>query len=230
MIYDINLIPKAKKNVSSETIFITTTLSLCCIALLIYFGFYLPIQQKYSLSKQISEQENELLSYSDTQEQYSSILNQVNEFIRTDLTLGTLKSSNLKMTKILNEIEKNIPKNVIVKTMTLEEGLLTIEGNAPSYQNIAQCIVKLRNMENVLGVTFTNAMKEETMGEASIEKMNEENTVGEIPKESREGKDQLNNFTIYVNFNVMDVLTELLTEQSAAMTTAGEETIQNETY
>lgn len=230
MIYDINLIPKTRKKVSNEAIFVTSALSLCCVAVIIYLGFFLPFQQKSTLSKQISDQENELLSYSDTQEQYFSLINQVEEISRTALTLDSIKSSNLKMTEIINDIESTTPKNIKIKTMSLSGGLLTMEGRASSYQEIAEYIVNLRNVENVQGITFTNATRDEGIGEVAIEEATiGENTLEKIPEGNTDNVKQFHNFTLYVNLNVTDVLTGLLAEQAADISNAGEETIQNET-
>lgn len=211
--YDINLIPKVKKKVSGESIFITTALCLCCFAFMGFFGFYLPIQQKLTLSDQIRAQEDELQSYSDTQDTYTLRVNQLNELKRTDIILNTLKTGKLKMTKIMNDIEMNIPQTIILQSMSFNAGLLTIEGTAPSYQDIAEYIVNLRSMENVLSVTFMNAIKEETMGQIIMEE--ESSEVDTINQE------EVHSFTIYVNLFTVDVISDLLSQQVADQTGKG---------
>jgi len=163
MIYDINLIPKSYRKISREALFVITLGFVCCVALTTFFGIYVPLQEKKELSSLIKEEESELLSFTDMEVEYIHLLNQVDEISNSALTLETIKNSNLKMTQTLHDLEESIPKNIKVKGITLGDGILMIEGSSPTYREISQFIVKIRNMEDVLGVTFTNATAEEKL-------------------------------------------------------------------
>jgi len=163
MIYDINLIPKSYRKISREALFVITLGFVCCVALTTFFGIYVPLQEKKELSSLIKEKESELLSFTDMEVEYILLLNQVDEISNSALTLESIKNSNLKMTQTLHDLEESIPKNIKIKGITLVDGILMIEGSSPTYKEISQFIVKIRNMEDVLGVTFTNATAEEKL-------------------------------------------------------------------
>ncbi|MDF2537650.1 MAG: hypothetical protein K0S76_671 [Herbinix sp.] len=205
MIHDINLIPRVKKKASGELTFITITLVLGLMVLTIFYGFYLPMQQKNSLIAQITEQEAELLNYSGTQHLYLDLLNQVQNINNTDEIINTIKASNIEIAKFMRELEVNIPPKVIIKNMSLTDGILNMEGTAPSYKEIAQYIVNLRNMNSVYKVTLMGAKKEEA-------------------NEATEA------FTIYVSLISPEVVSELPAEQSVNDTSTVEEVTSHETY
>jgi Tfp pilus assembly protein PilN len=216
MMYDINLIPKARKRVSGESIFITFALCLCIIAISTYFGFYLPLQQKYSLQKQITTQEMELESYANTQQIYTELSEQVDALNGEDILLNAIKSSDLKMTKLINDISENTPKGITLKSMILGDGKLTLEGLAPSYQEAAQYMVNLRGIENVQEVTILNAVKEENIGEDASQVNGTPDT--DVSNKKAAKPEELHSFTLYVSLNMMDILSEFLTDQAAAET------------
>jgi len=226
MIYDINLIPKVKKKASGEAVFITVSLCFCCTVLLGFFGFYMPMQQKLTLEKQIFAQEKELQSYGNSLETYTTLLNRVDEVSQTDLMLNTLKSSALKMTKFMNDIEKNIPQSIVVKRMSLMNGLLEIEGSSPSYQDVAQYIVNIRNIENVLDVTFMSATKDETMENVTMDTISEEGSSNVKSDYTKNIKGQVHNFSLNVVLDELDVMSLLLGAQAAAIITEGEGAVQ----
>lgn len=215
MIYDINLIPKSKVKSSANLNVALLILFVTSAALLVTLGFYLPYQQKLSLKREIRNQEATLLTFTGTQETYSSLQNQIEEVNSTDLLLDTIKSNNLKMTTIFNNVENSIPKDIIISSMSLEAGMLTLVGTSPSYTEVAGFIVNLRKVDNVAGVAFMSAS-----AESSSEAAGSDNT---------QDAGQLFNFTVYVKFNVTDVFTGLVALQQAAGNIAQEEAASDET-
>jgi Tfp pilus assembly protein PilN len=215
MIYDINLIPKSKVKSSANLNAALLILFVASAALLVTLGLYLPYQQKVSLKREIRNQEATLLTFTGTKDTYSSLQSQIEEVNGTDLLLDTIKSNNLKMTTILNNVENAIPKDIIISSMSLEAGMLTLVGTSPSYTEVAGFIVNLRKVDNVAGVAFMSAS-----AEASAEAAGSNNT---------QDAGQLFNFTVYVKFNVTDAFTGLLALQQAAGNLTQEEVASDET-
>ena len=75
--------------------------------------------------------------------------------------------------------------------MQLNTGLLTIEGTSLTYKEISQFMVNLRKQEDVLSVTFKDAAAQDEDDESA-------------------GQDQPQDFTIYVNLDVTDIIAEQL--------------------
>ncbi len=205
MMYDINLIPQTKKNASGRINSTMIFIGLFCFVVLAVFFFYFPLQQKLSLNKQIQEKESEISSYANVEQEYITLADQADRLDRTAKALESLKSDRVKLTEVLNKIEKNIPKKVTVNSITLSEGLFTLEASSSTYKEISQFIVNLRGIEGVLSVTFSSAAAQEdsdaSSGGSSANSYN---------------KEQIHDFTIFVRYDMKDVISELQLNASAA--------------
>lgn len=214
MIYDINLIPKykAKSAGGSNTILLVITAAVV-IALLL-FGYYFPYQEKLQLKNRIDRQEEALKACSDTEASFVSLQNGIEKINATDMMMDTIKSNPLRLTDMLNAIENSIPTDIIIRTMTLEAGMLTIDGTTPDYTKIAAFIVNLRKLEQVLGVTLLSAQTNPS-------------GISENPTQD-EAAEQTFDFSIYVNYNDTDALAGLLATGEAMVNTQGSEAVPGE--
>lgn len=215
MIYDINLIPKSKVKTTGNTNTLLLLSALAAVVLLGILGFYFPFQQKLALENQITEQKSTLLSYSDTEETFTSLQNSLDEINTTNQMMDTIESNNLKITDMLNDIETNMPKNIVIKAMTLDAGMLTIEGISPTYTEVADFIVNLRNIENVGSVSFMSAQQDTSIGQGT----------SQLDSSTK----QLFNFTLYVKYNTEDALAQLIATQAKDVNAAEQEVAPNET-
>lgn len=211
MIYDINLVPKNKKNASGKSNFLIVLIGLFTVIILAVFFFLFPLQQKLSLIKQINALENELTAYSEVQTEYSSLVREEDHYNQVLTALDSLKGSRRKVTTLLDEIEGGMPKNAVMKSLNLEDGILTIVSSATSYREMAQFIVKLRSLEGVLDVTFTNATAQEE-------------EYGTAPKQGYL-MEQPYDFTLYVKYDYTDPIAELMQREQ---TSKNEEVTHNE--
>ena len=207
MSYDINLIPKSKKIISSKTKSIAIIIYAGSTILGLLFGLYLPLEQRSTLGSQVKQKENELSNYAGTGENYNLLLGQLDEIAQTDEILNSIKNGSLKATVVMKEIENNIPKSIRVKEMSLESGMLTIEGNADSFAEIAGFIVKLREIERVSEVSLISAAEDDT------------SLTGDL---AGDNKAPVYNFTVYVKLNVTDGIAQFAVENT------NEEAVQDE--
>lgn len=207
MIYDINLIPRAKKKASNESVLLMTILGICLISVTLYFGVYIPINEKTSLEKQISVQEKELENFKKLEDTYLELLDQKVSIYATIATLDFIQDNKFEMTKIINYLEKEMPKAITLDKITLSGSVLNVEGTANSYREIAQFIIKLRKMDNVTNVTFLSA---QAVDNESIQ-------------------DEQQNFTIKVEIVNYDTLDQIINEaQNAGSTIQEEEAVSGE--
>jgi Tfp pilus assembly protein PilN len=206
MIYDINLIPKNDKKKSGSTTPMLITIGICSLLCFGLFGYYLPISEQWRLKSQIKEQEKQITEYVKTDEQFRKLTKQVCDETEKVAMLAALKSNSFKMSKIMDDIQTNIPKNINVNAITYQDGLLTIEAYSPTYKEIAQFIVNARKIENVQNIKFTSASKEDV----------------DQGKKSKE----MNRFTIYLNLKMQDAYAKLTSkqDQTANGTTAADNT------
>ncbi|MGB8453810.1 MAG: PilN domain-containing protein [Anaerocolumna sp.] len=160
MMNDINLIPKSGKNASKETIIISTVAYVCLFIVIVFLGYFIPLHQKNQIKREIVQKEAELLKYADTEETYQNLTNTISEMQNKITYFDTLKSS-LKMSKILGDLEGNIPSSINIVNMSLAEGILTINGVSPSYKEVARYMVKLRALDYVKAVSFSSAVLED---------------------------------------------------------------------
>ncbi len=187
--HDINLIPQAKRNaadkINSQMLFI----GLFCFVVMAVFFFYFPLQEKLNLEKKIRTMEEEISSYANIQSEYITLTEQADRLERMTQDLESLKKNKVKYTEVMDLIEECLPKRISISGMRLDAGLLTLEGTSLTYREISQFMVNLRKQDNVLSVTFKDAAAQD-----------EEST----------GQDQPQDFTIYVNLDVQDIIAEQL--------------------
>jgi type IV pilus assembly protein PilN len=166
MINDINLIPKSNKKASRATILINTAVYLCFAIVIAFLGYYIPVLHRSQIENQIAQKEYDLQQYADTETTFNDLTKTIHEIQNKITYFDSLKSS-LKMSQIFNDLEKNIPRDVIITSLSLNEGTLAVNGVSPSYKEIAQYMVKIRGLDYVNGVSLSNAdMEEESAKEA----------------------------------------------------------------
>lgn len=154
---DINLIPKRNSIISAKMMFMVLVISMSGLILMGYFGLFLPLNEKRELKSTIKENEEELLLYSNVDATYAATLEQVENLVGLKTVFEALKNDNLKMTQTIKDLQENIPKNIIVNKIDYKDGELLMEGLSPTNKEIAQYIVKLRQLDYVLKVDFTSA-------------------------------------------------------------------------
>ena len=165
MMYDINLIPQTKKNASGRINSTMIFIGLFCFVVLAVFFFYFPLQQKLSLNKQIQAKEEEITIYANVRGEYDTLSAQSDQLKQIALNLEHLREDKLKLTELINHVEESMPKSITANRIQLEEGLLTIEGSSSAYKDIAQFMVKMRQLEGVLSVAFMGATANEDLEE-----------------------------------------------------------------
>lgn len=190
MIYDINLLPKRKNKVSGKTLFTIFSFIILGIGVLAFFGIYLPLNMKNQLSDKIKRQQRELQTYTANDVQFIELTEQINNLKQMISALDELKNNRFQGTKILDSIEESIPKNIVVESISLESNLLTLEALSPSYREIAQFVVKAREIEKVLDVKFTNAYLQPDT-------------------EEQAGNKELYRFQIFITLDAQDLITVL---------------------
>lgn len=208
MVYDINLIPKARKSTSQKNRLVWMVVVLLFAVLLSFFGFYLPIQTKLALIDEIGNQEKELLDYSTVNEEYTMLTARLEDIKRTEVMLKQLKDNSLLITDLLTDLEDCIPKDITIQSLALDEGMITLDGSSPDYEKIAQYIVNIRNIDRVIGVSFLSA--------ATDQEIIDDGTATDDSK-------ILYNFTLYVKLDVIDILPVLVASQMEEQNAAVQE-------
>lgn len=211
MIYDINLLPKRKKRVSGKTIFMISFVCICCAIVLAFCGVYLPLHTKSDLNNKIKDQQEELQSYTANDVYYMELTQQLKNVNQMITAFDELKNNRIQGTEILNRIEECIPKNIVIESLTMDHSLLTIEALSPSYKEMAQFVVKAREIEKVLDVKFTNAnLEADTTEEA--------------------GDEELHRFQMFLSLDVRDLITDLQSEQTTEVKNGSGEVVENEAH
>jgi Tfp pilus assembly protein PilN len=159
MRHDINLIPKRSSVISAKTMFFIILITISGIIITGLYGLYLPLKTKNELKNLIKEKQEELLLYGGVYETFNTLTDQINSIITIKAAFEALKINNLKMTQILQDFQDNIPKNMVIQNISYSNsnGELLMEGLSPTYKEIAQYIVKLRQLDYILDVGFTSA-------------------------------------------------------------------------
>jgi Tfp pilus assembly protein PilN len=210
MVYDINLLPKNEKKNSGNPKGILIVIGTCSLLAFGILGYYFPASKQRHMENMIKEQEDEIAAYAETEEQYNTLTEQVMDTTLKSTSINSLKSSSLKLTKLLDDIEEYIPKKINVESMSCQDALLTIEALSPSYKEISCFIANVRKIENVQDVKFTSAAREE----------------------KNNGKKEIvtNRFTIYLSLNVEDAFSKLIAgeDNKDEGETAAEDTVSED--
>lgn len=147
---DINLVPKSEKDTSSVTI-LTYLVVIMVLALFGgIFGVYIPLQKKNSLNSKISLLESEIELNNDIDIRLSEISSEVDRVSYLNDALDNLKNKDTKTSQIIKDLEQILSTDIKVKIFSIEEGVLTLEGSTPMYKNVAQSMVKIRELDYVI--------------------------------------------------------------------------------
>jgi len=73
------------------------------------------------------------------------------------VAIDELKIKNVKLTNRIADIGKIIPVDVMLNTMSYNNGVMNITGTSPDMINISQFMVNLRNMDYVLDVSHSTS-------------------------------------------------------------------------
>lgn len=156
---DINLIPKRNRIISAKMMSLILAISVGGIILMLFYGLLQPLKEKNEMKNIIAQKQEELLLYNSVEDTFITLTEQINKIKTMNSAFETLKSNTLKMTQIFQDFQKNIPEDITIQTISYSNsnGELLMEGVSPTYKNIAQYIVKLRQLDDILGVVFTSA-------------------------------------------------------------------------
>lgn len=215
MLYDINLIPKSKKSISNYLGVISLLIGVVVLSVVFLFGFYLPLQKKNAEIKKIVEMNAELTTYSQVQTTYTNLLNQKSQLVQMESTLESIKGNKTLLTELLKDIENAIPSGITLSSIKMDNGMIMVDGISPSYEVIAQFIVKLRSIEDITDVSFTSASVEESANGLPIG----------LDQNSEEEK---YSFTVYVNIATTNILQPLQNEEDVT-SSMDQEVVENET-
>jgi Tfp pilus assembly protein PilN len=180
------------------------------------FGFYLPFQSKNSLNRNLEGLQKELDTYSEVYTTYSDLLSQESKLEQDNLMMDNIENGSFSLTGFLKGLEEDIPENVTISSISLDAGLITIQGNTPSYENIAEFIVKLRKLEDVSNITFLNAVKNEE---------GQQNPAADAIKDNNTEEYQ---YTLYINLKTQAVPQQLLQQDSTVDMEEQESTMDTE--
>ncbi len=181
MINDINLIPKGSKKEARKEMLSYAFVYLWLVVVLVFAGYLIPLLQKSQTASRIAEKEYELQKYRDTDESYIQLTNTLAD-MKDRVAYFELLRNSLKMSQIFKDMETNIPQGINISNMSLIEGTLNISGDSPSYKEVAQFIVKLRGLDYVNNINFSNAALED----------------------EEENADELYNFNMIVTLNISE--------------------------
>ena len=162
MVYDINLLPRGKRNESSKIGIRMLMVGILCAMILIGGFLFYPLRVKVSLMNKLRTQEQDIVNYAAVEEEYNAVSAEVARLNNLQSTLEELRASKKNISPLLDEIEECMPRQITLTSVQAENGLLTINGEAEIYKQIAQFMINLRGMKEAQSVTFTTATVEET--------------------------------------------------------------------
>jgi hypothetical protein len=160
---------KRNRIISAKMLFLIIIFSLSGSILMGFCGLYLPLKEKNDLKKRIGQKQEELSSYGSVEDRYIALSAQFSKITAINSAFKALKSNNLKMTQIFQDLQENIPGDIIIQNISYSnmKGELTIDGLSRNYKNIAQYIVKLRQLDYILDVGFTSVVLESPEAETN---------------------------------------------------------------
>lgn len=152
---DINLIVK-RKQLTTPVPIVSVLLATFFVAVFAgYFGYYLPSLEKKLLQEEIATTEEKLNSYGDVDQQYNDALQKVNNLKLIAEAFDNLKNNDIKVSEIIKDFEEKFPESVILKEFDLNEGVITLNGIASKYDDVARLILKLRELDYVNSVRLS---------------------------------------------------------------------------
>lgn len=167
MMLDINLLPKKTKGLSSQTKLLIFLLVIVYFLVIAFFCVIKPMADKASIKGDISKINESIASYNVTDLEFIDLSERLNSKKEEVARIKVFKENELKVDKLLDNIEENIPSALYLDKFELANGLINISGYSKDYQDIAKFIVKLRSIERVENVVFTTAKLEDPHGQAN---------------------------------------------------------------
>lgn len=152
---DLNLIPKKEALISKKAIIIGALLTVIIVLVVGYFFVYIPKNEKDSILREIKNKKTEISSYDGLDEKQAELNKEKEELRKLIVAIDELKIKNVKLTNRIADIGKIIPVDVMLNTMSYNNGVMNITGTSPDMINVARFMVNLRNMDYVLDVSHS---------------------------------------------------------------------------
>lgn len=154
---DLNLIPKKEALISKKAIIIGALLTVIIVLVVGYFFVYIPKNEKDSILREIKNKKTEISSYDGLDEKQAELNKEKEELRKLIVAIDELKIKNVKLTNRIADIGKIIPVDVMLNTMSYNNGVMNITGTSPDMINISRFMVNLRNMDYVLDVSHSTS-------------------------------------------------------------------------
>jgi Tfp pilus assembly protein PilN len=154
---DLNLIPKKEALISKKAIIIGALLTVIILLVVGYFFVYIPKNEKDSILREIKNKKTEISSYDGLDEKQAELNKEKEELRKLIVAIDELKIKNVKLTNRIADIGKIIPVDVMLNTMSYNNGVMNITGTSPDMINISRFMVNLRNMDYVLDVSHSTS-------------------------------------------------------------------------
>ena len=154
---DLNLIPKKEALISKKAIIIGALLTVIIVLVVGYFFVYIPKNEKDSILREIKNKKTEISSYDGLDEKQAELNKEKEELRKLIVAIDELKIKNVKLTNRIADIGKIIPVDVMLNTMSYNNGVMNITGTSPDMINVARFMVNLRNMDYVLDVSHSTS-------------------------------------------------------------------------
>lgn len=154
---DLNLIPKKEALISKKAIIIGALLTVIIVLVVGYFFVYIPKNEKDSILREIKNKKTEISSYDGLDEKQAELNKEKEELRKLIVAIDELKIKNVKLTNRIADIGKIIPVDVMLNTISYNNGVMNITGTSPDMINVAQFMVNLRNMDYVLDVSHSTS-------------------------------------------------------------------------
>jgi Tfp pilus assembly protein PilN len=154
---DLNLIPKKEALISKKAIIIGALLTVIILLVVGYFFVYIPKNEKDSILREIKNKKTEISSYDGLDEKQAELNKEKEELRKLIVAIDELKIKNVKLTNRIADIGKIIPVDVMLNTMSYNNGVMNITGTSPDMIKISQFMVNLRNMDYVLDVSHSTS-------------------------------------------------------------------------
>jgi Tfp pilus assembly protein PilN len=154
---DLNLIPKKEALISKNAIIIGALLTVIILLVVGYFFVYIPKNEKDSILREIKNKKTEISSYDGLDEKQAELNKEKEELRKLIVAIDELKIKNVKLTNRIADIGKIIPVDVMLNTMSYNNGVMNITGTSPDMINISRFMVNLRNMDYVLDVSHSTS-------------------------------------------------------------------------
>ena len=151
---DINLLPIKRADESTKQARWFIILLFLTIVSVAIFLVYLPNKDKINMKKEIEIKEIELTTYTTSQEEYDELLKEVRLLKDRINAFDQINNKNLLKSKVLEDIEKGIPKDIILMDLSYSGNEISIVGSAKEELLVSQFMVKAKEIEDVANVAL----------------------------------------------------------------------------